>query len=123
MHQIVRIHIKLSKTEPFRNGADIHSGRTYHNVCPVIRGKQPDPLFVLADNTILPEQFSHQLLKCTPVQHTSSGLEQPWQPIKLVYPKALGHWKSDAYQRYIRTPTEQLANLSEQIVQGTYNDL
>ena len=89
-------------------------------------GKQPDPLFVLADNTILPEQFSHQLLKCTPVQFTASGLEQPGQPINLVYPnsiKVLAHWKSDAYQRYIRTPTEQLTNLSEQIVQGTYNDL
>ena len=59
--EIVRLHIKQSKTDPFRNGADIYLGRTHHNVCPVeailpylaIRGKQPGPLFVLADNTML----------------------------------------------------------------------
>ena len=59
--EIVRLHIKQSKTDPFRNGANIYLGRTHHNVCPVeailpylaIRSKQLGPLFVLADNTML----------------------------------------------------------------------
>ena len=33
--EIVWLHIKQSKTDPFRNGADIYLGRTHHNVCPV----------------------------------------------------------------------------------------
>ena len=30
--------------------------------------------------------------------------------------KMLGRWKSNAYQQYVRTPQEQLANLSKQLV-------
>ena len=37
--------------------------------------------------------------------------------------KALGRWQSDAYQRYIKTPPEQLADLSKQIVRENNNDL
>ena len=69
--EIVRLYIKQSKTDPFRNGADIYLGRTYHNVCPVkailpylaIRGKQPGPLFVLADNIMLTRAIFASALK------------------------------------------------------------
>ena len=72
--EIVQLHmyIKQSKTDPFRNGADIYLGRTHHNVClveailpyPAIRGKQPGPLFVLADNTMLTRAIFTSALKC-----------------------------------------------------------
>ena len=32
--------------------------------------------------------------------------------------KMLGRWKSDAYQRYVRTPPEELASLSKKLVSG-----
>ena len=69
--EIVQLHIKQSKIDPFRNGADIYLGRTHHDTCPVepilpylaIRGKQPDPLFVLADNTMLTRAIFTSALK------------------------------------------------------------
>ena len=69
--EIVQLHIKQSKIDPFRNGADIYLGRTHHNVCPVeailpylaIRGKQLGPLFVLADNTMLTRAIFTSALK------------------------------------------------------------
>ena len=36
-----------------------------------------------------------------------------------VHIKTLGRWQSDAYQRYIRTPPQQLANLTKILVHKT----
>ena len=142
--EIVRLHIKQSKMDPFRNGADIYLGRTHHNVCPVeailpylaIRGKQPGPLFVLADNTMLTRAIFASTLKSilseldlnAHLYNTHSfwigaATTANKAGISELHIKALGRWQSDAYQRYIKTPPEQLADLSKQIVQGTNNDL
>ena len=138
--KIVQLHIKQSKTDPFRNGADIYLKRTHHNVYPVeailpylaIRGKQPGPLFVLADNTMLTRAIFASALKSilseldlnAHLYNTHSfwiGAANK-AGISELHIKALGRWQSDAYQRYIKTPPEQLADLSKQIVRGTNND-
>ena len=57
---ILRICLKSSKTDPFRNGVDIYIGRiqTNTNLCPVqavqhyltLCGTRPGPLFIWPDN-------------------------------------------------------------------------
>ena len=59
--EVVHLHIKQLKTDPFGQKADLYLGRTHLTVCSVealvsylaIRGKQPGPLFILSDNTML----------------------------------------------------------------------
>lgn len=130
--EIVQLHIKQSKTDPFRNGADIYLGRTHHNVCPVegilpyfaIRGKQPGPLFVLADNTMLTRAIFTSALKSilskldmnahlynTHSFRIGGATTTNKAGVSELHIKALGHWQSDAYQRYTGTHPEQLANL------------
>ena len=54
--QVVRVHIKASKTDPFRKGVHVFLGRTEDPLCPVaallaymaIRGRAPGPLFIMA---------------------------------------------------------------------------
>ena len=55
----VIIHIKVSKTDPFRTGTEVYLGRTDKDLCPVgallsyinLRGLQPGPLFVFQDGS------------------------------------------------------------------------
>ena len=59
-----RVHIKCSKTDPFRIGCDIYVGRGNSLVCPVVvlgnflalRGPSPGPLFCYADGRPLTRQ-------------------------------------------------------------------
>ena len=52
-----RIHIKCSKTDPFRQGCYIYIGAGKRNLCLVralhARGSTPDPLFLPSDGTPL----------------------------------------------------------------------
>ena len=59
--QVVRVHIKASKTDPFRKGVHVFLGRTEYPLCPVtallaymvIRGRAPGPLFFMAHGAFL----------------------------------------------------------------------
>jgi len=59
--EVVRLHIKQSKTDPYREGVYIYLGKTHQSICPVeaiityleVRGPQPGPLFIMSDNTML----------------------------------------------------------------------
>ena len=61
-----KIHIKRSKTDPFRVGCDIYIGRGNNTVCPVealgnflaVCGPSPGPLFCYTEDRPL----THQLL-------------------------------------------------------------
>jgi len=52
-----KIHLKCSKTDPFRAGCDIYVGRGVGSVCPItalgnylsLRGSAPGPLFLFSD--------------------------------------------------------------------------
>ena len=54
--QVIRVTLKTSKTNPFREGADTHIQRTNNNLCPVAallawlvkRSNTPGPLFLFA---------------------------------------------------------------------------
>ena len=58
---IIRLRLKQSKTDPFRQRVDIHLGKTDSDLCPVtavltylaIRGSAPRPPFLFHDGTTL----------------------------------------------------------------------
>ena len=134
----VRIHLRRSKTDPFREGASISLPRTNDDLCPVAallswlvhRGNSPGPLFrlqsgapltrprlvielrkVLGEVGLEAEHFSgHSFRKGAAT--TAAALGIPDSQIKL-----LGRWKSTAFQRYLHPAESHLANLAAQLSQ------
>ena len=116
--EIVQLHIKQLKTDPFRNGVDIYLRRKHHNVCLVeailqyltIRGKQPGPLFILADNTMLTRAIFTSALKSilskldlnAYLYNTHSfwiggATAANKAGVSKLHIRALSRWQSDAY--------------------------
>ena len=138
--QTLRIHLKMSKTDPFRTGVDVFVGRTHCPLCPIAavlayltkRGPQPGPLFrfcngqpltrgrfvaevkeALALAGIDNSQYSgHSFRSGAATTAVSRGLGDA--TIQM-----LGRWKSDAYRAYIKTPQVQLAKVSRKLAGGT----
>ena len=58
---VMQVHIKVSKTDPFRKGVDIYVGRTNNGLCPIaamlvylaVRGDKGGPLFQFEDGKFL----------------------------------------------------------------------
>ena len=58
---VIRVHIKASKTDPFRQGVFVYLGATGNDFCPVaavsaylaIRGREPSPFFRFGSGTAL----------------------------------------------------------------------
>ena len=131
--QMVRIHLKTSKTDQLGAGSDIIIGRTDSNLCPVsailsyisLRGTRPGPFFI--DSTArpltkarfvaalrgilarvgLPEHHfaGHSFRIGAATSAALAGVEDSTI-------QTLGRWHSTAFLRYIRMPQEQLAALS-----------
>ena len=131
-----KVHIKCSKTDPFRVGCDIYLGRGSGSVCPIIalgsylslRGSAPGPLFVFGDGRPLTRQrlsssvqsvlngagyfgsySGHSFRIGAATTAAARGV-----PDHLI--KTLGRWSSDAYQIYIRTPVSSIVRVSYQLV-------
>ena len=135
---LLHVTLKQSKTDPFRAGVAIFMGRTYNVLCPVsavlaylaVRPQGPGPLFVYKDRTYLmrerlvthlrkglreigidPGCFSGHSFRIGAVTMAAqAGVEDATV-------KMLGRWESAAYQRYIRTPRDQLAAISARLAQ------
>ena len=132
----IRLPIKASKTDPFRKGCFVHICLRRAPLCAVqamfsylsLRGNHPGPLFlhksglplsraVLTDwlrqilsSAGIPGNFSsHSFRIGAPTVAARNGV-----PDHLI--QALGRWSSNAYQLYIRTPSEALAGLSNRLV-------
>ena len=85
-------------------------------------------MFVLADNTMLTRAIFASPLKSILSEldlnahlynahsfRIGAAITANKAGISELHIKALGRWQSNAYQRYIKTPPEQLADLSKQI--------
>ena len=131
-----RLHLKSSKTDPFREGCTIVLGPSGGPICPVqallrylaIRGPSPGPLFVRCNGSpltpALVNSWLHSLLLSAGVSGnysshsfrigaaTSAALAGI--PDHLI--KTLGRWSSDAYLRYIRTPPHVLLQSARHLV-------
>ena len=133
---MLRVHLKASKTDPFRAGVDIVVGRAGNALCPVvavvnyllIRGSGPSPLFRFQDGKPLTrarlvEQVREALQRAgidgalysghsfrSGAATTAAKVGVEDSAIKI-----LGRWRSSAYQLYIKTPRHQLAAVSKQL--------
>ena len=134
--QMLKVHIKCSKTDPFRAGTDIFIARTKDDLCPVAamlawlvkRGRTPGPLFrfqsghplsrsifvrsfkqALASANIDPNGFTGHSFR---IGAATSAANKGMTDTQI---KQLGRWKSDAYQRYIRPSPQRLATLASSI--------
>ena len=135
----ISIRIEQSKTDPFRQGVTIYLGRTDSMLCPVaallsylvLRGRGEGPLFkfkdgralsrprlvselrkALAEAGLKPENYAGHSFRIGAAT-TAAACSIPVEVIK-----TLGRWKSQAYQLYVRLPTNQLSGISKKLVQS-----
>ena len=137
----VRLHIKASKTDPFRTGCTVTIGATATSTCPlravqnytVLRRNQPSsPAFVFEDGSYLTRQrftgslrglllaagfdcdtyASHSFRIGAATTAAAAGLPD-WQI------QAMGRWSSDCYRRYIATPQSTLIQASQRLAAQT----
>ena len=130
---IIQVHIKQSKTDPFRQGVFIYIGKSHAAICPVaiitrylaVRG----PLFLCADgsplsrNTLVTKvraalaqagidsqaYSGHSFRIGAATTAAKNGVEDSLIQI-------LGRWQSSAYLRYVKLPREQLAAISQSLM-------
>ena len=130
---ILSVHLKASKTDPFRKGITLYIGKVPSELCPVsamlayllVRGKQPGPLFQFKDGKPLTRQrfvqavrgalisagiqadryASHSFRIGAATTAAARGMED-----SII--KTLGRRKSLAYLEYVKIPRQQLANYS-----------
>lgn len=133
---VVRVHIKASKTDPFRQGVFVFIGKTDNCRCPVaaiaaylaVRGRSTGPFFRWKSGSPLSrETFVKHVRKALSASgmnvsgysgHSfrigaataaaAAGLEDSMI-------KTLGRWRSSAYQTYVRIPRERLATVAKQL--------
>ena len=134
--QIIRVHLKASKTDPFRVGIDIFVGKTENELCPVTavlsymvaRGDGPGPFFRFQDGKPLTRaRFASKVKETLTVAgvdcvaysghsfRSGAATTASKQGISDATIKMLGRWKSSAYQSYIKTPRAQLAAYSRNL--------
>ena len=118
-HNMVRVVIKKSKTDPFRMGATLRICSIPHPLCPVRaiirflrrRGTHPGPLFIYQNGTYLTRQRMRDLLaRSLPFldnvnTHSfrrggASALADAGVPGHVI--QILGRWKSRAYTQYVQ---------------------
>ena len=128
---LVQITIKESKTDPFRRGVQVCLGKTDTAICPVeaiiqyltFHGTTPGPLFITADQEPLTRWIVAMSLSSyiketgLDVTHYNThgfrigaATSAMAASISDAHVKMLGHWKSNAYQLYIKIPPSQLAS-------------
>ncbi len=136
----ITVTLRQSKTDVFGAGVLISLGATKDVLCPVaavlsylaVRPSSPGPLFILQNGTPLSRQF---LVRCVrqALATRSSGLDvanfnghsfrigaattAALAGIPDSTIQSLGRWKSSAFTRYIRTPSNQLASVSRTLSQ------
>lgn len=137
---MIRVHIKASKTDPFRQGVSLYLGATGMQLCPVmavltymvVRGNSPGPLFhwengnyltreafvnslreALAPAGYPPEKYAgHSFRIGAATTAAKCGI-----PDSLI--QTLGRWQSSAYTRYIRTSPDTLKQVSTTLLSNT----
>lgn len=128
----LRVFIKCSKTDPFRQGVFIYLGRGSASICPIVavmaylrlRGPGPGPLFMYKDGCLLSRTLLSSFLQTTlqsagiPGKFSGHSFRigaattaaQKGVPDHLI--KTMGRWSSDAYQLYVRTPVDTILTVA-----------
>jgi len=135
-----KVRIKASKTDPYRKGVDIYVGITGTNLCPVtavlaymaLRPQGQGPLFQFENGAPLTQTgFVEQVriaLSAAGIdtrKYTGhsfrSGAATTAAGMGLSI-KMLGRWQRSAYQLYIKTPRQQLADVSRYLVGNPHKE-
>lgn len=130
---MLRVHLKSSKTDPFRKEVDVFIGGTTNDLCPITairtylaaRGSSGGALFRFQDGRLLTrDRFVKEvrdalkLAELNPVQYAGHSFRSgaATRAAQCGIPesttKMLGRWESCTYLIYIRTPRDQLASFT-----------
>ena len=132
---IAAIHIKASKTDPFRAGCTIRIGASNTSICPIRSlllyiniHPMTGPLYQFANGSFLTRSDIVQLLRCVfpfiPSINTHSfriggASAAATAGIADSAIQILGRWTSDAYRRYIHIADETVQQWSRQVAAVT----
>ena len=133
---VIRVHIKASKTDPFRQGVFVYLGATRNDLCPVaavsaylaVRGREPGPFFRFASGAPLTREALVKQLRAALSQFDVDVSQYSGHSFRIGAAttaaavgledsliKTLGRWQSAAYQLYVRLPRERLASVSKRL--------
>ena len=133
---MMQVHIKASKTDPFRMGCHIYVGRTNGNLCPInamlsylaVRGSSAGLLFHFKDTTPLVKskfvsEFRDKLSQAGLNSSLYSGHSfrigaastAAANGVEDSLIQTLGRWKSSAYLLYVRIAPQNLAAISKRL--------
>ena len=133
--QSIALHIKASKTDPFRQGTTIYLYKNNSPLCPVqalcqfmsIHPYRTGPLFTWHDGRYLTRAGLASILNRVKPQHVSSMSSHSFRigaattAAAAGYPRwliqALGRWSSNCYRSYIRIPQNSLQEVSVSLSQ------
>ena len=137
--QWLKIRLRASKTDPFRQGVDIYVGMVKGPLCPVAavlaylvgRGLQQGPLFLLEDGkgltrarfvlevkAALEEAGMDETKYSGHSFRIGAATTSVQQGLGDATVQMLGRWRSGANKTYVRTPREQLAGFSRRLAAG-----
>ena len=129
----ISIHIKASKTDPFRQGTTLHLFRNNSPLCPVqalldyLASRPParGPLFLWQDGRYLTRSTFATVLKKIKPPHITSMSSHSFRigaattAAAAGFPKwliqSLGRWSSDCFRKYIRIPLQTLHAVSQKL--------
>jgi len=131
----LRLNIKASKTDPFRQGSFIYIGQGSSSICAVHavldyltrRGNNSGPLFLMANGQPLSRQLVTDRLRFILQASGCKGnysshsfrIGAATMAAKVGIPdhliQVMGRWRSDAYKQYIQTPCDVIINSSKKL--------
>ena len=130
-HSNIYIHIKASKTDPFREGCTICLSPSDAVICPVRnlmnymhhKSTKSGPLFTFTDNTLLTRRRINTLLKDAipsnnkaPISSHSLRIGAATTAAAAGLPRwliqQLGRWTSDCFRTYIQLPSSTFKQVS-----------
>ena len=131
---MIQVHLKQSKTDQQGQGVDVVLGRTDRDLCPVsallgyiaFRGDQPGPFFLSSTRVpFLKQEFITHFRAVLgalglPSEdyaghsfHIGAATSAALAGVEDSLIQILGRWQSAAFLRYIRTPHQRLAAISQ----------
>ena len=134
--QVVRVHLRRSKTDQFGSGVDVVVGRTGDCLCPVAavcayiahRGSRPGPFFRFGNGTPLTKSRFVQIVRTALGElglpqdqfaghsfHIGAATTAAQAGLEDSMITMLGRWNSAAFLRYIRTPKQDLASATARL--------
>ena len=137
INQRTHIHIKASKTDPFRHGCTIRLSPTNSHICPTtaitsyinMHPTNTGPLFTYSDGTYLTRRRLNTILRTVFRTHNhisshSFRIGAATTAAAAGYPQwliqQLGRWNSDCFRTYIRIPNTTIDRVSTSLT-GHYN--